>query len=112
MKARSIVGALVLGVTPVALAVGLEEWLVGSGAAGVMLGAVAGASELAVLGTLAALLLRVYCVVVLPGVLAYALVVSVGGLRPPTPPRGSLRRSESASARPDPPGTHPTERSP
>jgi hypothetical protein len=60
---------LIFVVLPLAASWGSVEWLHRTGAAGVMLGATSGASRVLLGATLLALLLRLYTMVVLPGVL-------------------------------------------
>jgi hypothetical protein len=87
---------LVFGLVPAVVERTLVAWLHDGGAAGVMLGAVSGASLESVAATLLALVLRLYVVVALPGLAAYWLVTRV------LSPRGS------SSARPSPGPARPT----
>jgi hypothetical protein len=66
---RSAAAAMVLVVLPLAVYVGLVAWMRAHGAATVMLGASSGSSGVALAVAAAALALRVYTVVALPGVL-------------------------------------------
>jgi len=68
---------LLFGALPVALDRTLVAWLYEGGAAGVMLGAVAGASMESVAATLLALLLRLYVTVALPGLATFWLTARV-----------------------------------
>ena len=71
---RRTVRALVVLVAPLAIYLLLVWWLRGRDAATLMLGAASGASYATLAAMALALLLRVYTVVVLPGVAVYALV--------------------------------------
>lgn len=71
------------GALPLALEGALVAWLDEAGAAGVMLGAVSGAPLPAVAATLVALLLRLYCVVALPGLAVLWITLRILGPKPP-----------------------------
>lgn len=73
---RALLPPLLFGLVPVTLERALVWWLHDAGAAGVMLGAVSGASLESVAATLVALLLRLWIVVALPGLTIYWLVTS------------------------------------
>jgi len=90
---RPAMALLVLAVIPVAAYLVLVGWMRAHGAATVMLGAASGSSGGAVAAMGAALLLRVYTVVVMPGVLVAWRVMRVGRARRAIPPpdRSPLR---------------------
>lgn len=86
MKRRWLRWALppvAFGLLPAVLERGLVGWLHDSGAAGVMLGAVSGASFESVAATIFALALRLYVVVALPGLATYWIVTRVLAERRP-----------------------------
>ena len=79
---RSATAALLVGVLPAAAYAALVAWMRGHGAATVMLGAAAGSSGGAIAVMAAALLLRVYTMVVLPGVVVgWAVMLAWRGRR-------------------------------
>ncbi len=72
---RALIAALLLGAPLVSYAA-LVGWLERSGAAGLVLGAVSGESSVALVATAAALALRLYTVIVLPGIATAWLVLA------------------------------------
>jgi len=72
--ARRALVPLLFGVCPVIAYVVLVRELAAAGAAGVMLGAVSGTPFEAIAATVVAIALRIYVVVLLPGLCAYKLV--------------------------------------
>ena len=72
---RLLLPPLLFGVLPVTLERALVWWLHDTGAAGVMLGAVSGASLESMATTMLALLLRIYAIVALPGLTVAWLVL-------------------------------------
>jgi hypothetical protein len=85
------VGRLVLGVValPILVYAVLVWWIDAHGAATIMLGAAAGSSALAIVTMSAALLLRLYTVLALPGLVAFAVVYRLAGLATLSKPKTS-----------------------
>ena len=76
---RPALAVLLLAVLPLAAYAALLAWMRAHGAATVMLGASSGSSGAALAAMAAALLLRVYTVVALPGLLvAWAVMRAIG----------------------------------
>src|SRR5262249_9608576 len=69
---RIVRSTILIAALPIALYALLVAWLDGTDAATLMLGAVSGASYATLAAMALALLLRVYVMVVLPGIAAYA----------------------------------------
>jgi hypothetical protein len=77
---RTAAAILGLVVVPLAAYAGLLAWLDARGGATLMLGAAAGSSAWAIAAMAAALLLRLYTVLVLPGVVVASVVLRVASL--------------------------------